>query len=99
MCCSLHDISDSINGCVICLPHNQNVQCFPSSVSNSNSTIAVLKAIKNASIAVEEATDFALAASNVADKAYSAAKDTAESARALMTSLQIVKDALQSLHD
>ena len=99
MCCSLHDISDSINGCVICLPHNQNVQCSPSSVSNSNFTIAVLKAIKNASIALEEATDFALAASNVADKAYSAAKDTAESARALMTSLQIVKDALQSLHD
>ena len=58
-----------------------------------------MKAIKNASIAVEKATDFALAASNVADKAYSAAKDTAESARAFMTSLQIVKDALQSLHD
>ena len=96
---SLHEISDSINGYGICLQHNRNLDGSASYHSNSNPSIAVLKAFENASIAVEKATDFALAASNVADKAYSAAKDTAEGARALMCFLQIVKDSLHSLHD
>jgi hypothetical protein len=59
----------------------------------------VISALEKANAAVIAARDSALAASRIADRAYSAAYDTAKSARPLVGALEAVREAQESVQD
>jgi hypothetical protein len=80
-------------------PSSSELRTSPSLCIPARKVNAVISALEEANAAVIEARDSALAASRIADTAYSAAYDTANSARSLVGALEAVTEALESLQD
>ena len=70
------------------------ILCIPARKVN-----AVISALEEANAAVIEARDSALVASQIADRAYSAAYDTAKNASSLVDAMAAVTEAVESLQD
>ena len=80
-------------------PSSSELRTSPSLCIPARKVNAVISALEEANAAVIEARDSALVASQIADRAYSAAYDTAKNAISLVDAMEAVTEAVESLQD